>query len=59
LRLDTRYASAAAFAAAALPPSGRSYVVIAVVSATYAVAAIGYTRVTLARRAALAAYANT
>lgn len=54
---NVSFVSAAAFAAAALPPSGRSYVVIAVVSAAYALAAIGYTRVTLARRAAKRAYA--
>lgn len=55
---NVSFVSAAAFAAAALPPSGRSYVVIAVVSAAYAIAAIGYTRVTLARRAAQRAYAK-
>jgi len=47
---NVSFVSAATFAAVALPPSGRSYVVIAVVAMTYAAAAVGYARVTRARQ---------
>lgn len=49
---NVSFVSAAAFAAATLPSSGRSYIVVAVVVGAYIVAAVGFARVTLGQRRA-------